>query len=162
MAASLQGVPCRAIFTPHGAAPPSSEEITNGSVRLPADKVREVDEQITARAGLRYEAFIQTVLLPQADATPENFNAARTEFAEANMNHAAALRPTLKQGAGCIRIAVGAAHRQAARGIFLVPGENLLVPRGKSRPPVIASNRRARRIARTGRIFRDGRRKIGA
>lgn len=95
-------------------------------MRLLADKVREVDEQITARAGLRYEAFIQTVLLPQADATPENFNAARTKFAEANMNHAAALRPTLKQSAGCIRIAVGAAHRQAARRI-------LLVPRGKSR-----------------------------
>jgi exonuclease SbcC len=43
------------------------EEITSGTERLLADKVREVDEQITALTGLRYETFIQTVLLPQGE-----------------------------------------------------------------------------------------------
>lgn len=41
------------------------EEITDGTDQLLADKVRDVDEQIANLTGLRYETFIQTVLLPQ-------------------------------------------------------------------------------------------------
>jgi len=43
------------------------EELTNGSERLLADKVRDADEHIAALTGLRYETFIQTVLLPQGE-----------------------------------------------------------------------------------------------
>lgn len=43
------------------------EEITNGSEQLLADKIRDADEQIAALTGLRYETFIQTVLLPQGE-----------------------------------------------------------------------------------------------
>jgi exonuclease SbcC len=43
------------------------EELTGGTERLLADKVREADEQIASLTGLRYETFIQTVLLPQGE-----------------------------------------------------------------------------------------------
>src|SRR5581483_3714048 len=43
------------------------EELTNGSERLLADKVRDADDHIAALTGLRYETFIQTVLLPQGE-----------------------------------------------------------------------------------------------
>jgi exonuclease SbcC len=43
------------------------EEITNGSEQLLADRIRDADEQIAALTGLRYETFIQTVLLPQGE-----------------------------------------------------------------------------------------------
>jgi exonuclease SbcC len=41
------------------------EEITQAGAQLLADKVRSVDEEISTLTGLRYETFIQTVLLPQ-------------------------------------------------------------------------------------------------
>jgi exonuclease SbcC len=43
------------------------EELTDGTERLLADKVRDADEHIAALTGLRYETFIQTVLLPQGE-----------------------------------------------------------------------------------------------
>lgn len=43
------------------------EELTDGTERLLADKVRDADEHIAALTGLQYETFIQTVLLPQGE-----------------------------------------------------------------------------------------------
>ncbi len=68
----LQGERYRVVRTmPRlGAKKAQLERITAGKEQPIADAIRTVDDKLQSLLGLKYEAFIQSVLLPQGESNP--------------------------------------------------------------------------------------------